>query len=52
MFILTTLITGLSLKFWALKGMVGFEFKDLLLTIPIFWIQLAIIHAFDESGSS
>ncbi|MFQ6635408.1 hypothetical protein Gotur_012011 [Gossypium turneri] len=32
--ILTTLITGLSLKFWVLKGMVGFSFKDLLLTYP------------------
>ncbi|MFQ6664824.1 hypothetical protein Gotur_031802 [Gossypium turneri] len=31
---LTTLITGLLLKFWVLKGMVGFDFKDLLLTQP------------------
>ncbi|MFQ6627561.1 hypothetical protein Gotur_004967 [Gossypium turneri] len=34
LFILTTLITGLLLKFWVLKGMVGFDFKDLLLTQP------------------
>ncbi|MFQ6653658.1 hypothetical protein Gotur_024941 [Gossypium turneri] len=32
--ILTTLITELLLKFWVLKGMVGFDFKDLLLTQP------------------
>ncbi|MBA0577289.1 hypothetical protein Golob_027421 [Gossypium lobatum] len=32
--ILTTLIIGLLLKFWALKGMVGFDFNDLLLTQP------------------
>ncbi|MFQ6651290.1 hypothetical protein Gotur_023653 [Gossypium turneri] len=30
----TTLITKLLLKFWVLKGMVGFDFKDLLLTHP------------------
>ncbi|MFQ6670189.1 hypothetical protein Gotur_035204 [Gossypium turneri] len=30
--ILTTLITELLLKFWVLKGMVGFDFKDLFLT--------------------
>ncbi|MFQ6631228.1 hypothetical protein Gotur_008493 [Gossypium turneri] len=45
---LKTLITKLLLKFWVLKGMVGFDFKDLLLT----WIQLATIYAFKESGSS
>ncbi|MFQ6634902.1 hypothetical protein Gotur_010881 [Gossypium turneri] len=27
-----TLITRLLLKFWVLKGMVGFDFKGLLLT--------------------
>ncbi|MFQ6663949.1 hypothetical protein Gotur_031240 [Gossypium turneri] len=32
--ILTKLITELLLKFWVLKGMVGFDFKDLLLTQP------------------
>ncbi|MFQ6665663.1 hypothetical protein Gotur_032320 [Gossypium turneri] len=32
--ILTTLITELLLKFWVLKGMVGFNFKDLLLIQP------------------
>ncbi|MFQ6669124.1 hypothetical protein Gotur_034499 [Gossypium turneri] len=31
---LMTLITGLLLKFWVLKGMVGFDFKDLLLIQP------------------
>ncbi|MFQ6670000.1 hypothetical protein Gotur_035042 [Gossypium turneri] len=30
----TTLITELLLKFWVLKGMVGFDFKDHLLTQP------------------
>ncbi|KHF97969.1 hypothetical protein F383_37218 [Gossypium arboreum] len=30
--ILTKLITELLLKFWVLKGMVRFNFKDLLLT--------------------
>ncbi|MFQ6661519.1 hypothetical protein Gotur_029652 [Gossypium turneri] len=34
----TTLITELLLKFWVLKGMVEFDFKNLLLTNPIFWI--------------
>ncbi|MFQ6662962.1 hypothetical protein Gotur_030644 [Gossypium turneri] len=32
--ILTTLITELLLKFWVLKGMVEFDFKDILLTQP------------------
>ncbi|MFQ6646296.1 hypothetical protein Gotur_019364 [Gossypium turneri] len=32
--ILTILIIELLLKFWVLKGMVGFDFKDLLLTQP------------------
>ncbi|MFQ6623030.1 hypothetical protein Gotur_001438 [Gossypium turneri] len=32
--ILTTLISELLLKFWVLKGMVGFDFNDLLLTQP------------------
>ncbi|MFQ6636607.1 hypothetical protein Gotur_014153 [Gossypium turneri] len=34
LFILTTLITGLLLSFWVLKGMVEFDFKDLLLSQP------------------
>ncbi|MFQ6622489.1 hypothetical protein Gotur_003088 [Gossypium turneri] len=34
LFILTTLITELSLKFWVLKGMIGFDFKNLLLIHP------------------
>ncbi|MFQ6649740.1 hypothetical protein Gotur_023585 [Gossypium turneri] len=34
LFILTTLITRLLLKFWVLKGIVEFDFKDLLLTQP------------------
>ncbi|MFQ6640413.1 hypothetical protein Gotur_015075 [Gossypium turneri] len=32
--ILTTLIIKLLLNFWVLKGMVWFDFKDLLLTQP------------------
>ena len=32
--ILRTLITELSLKFWVLKGTVGFDFKDLVLPRP------------------
>ncbi|KAK5842197.1 hypothetical protein PVK06_004527 [Gossypium arboreum] len=32
--ILRTLITELSLKFWVLKDMVGFDFKDLVLPRP------------------
>ncbi|MFQ6666619.1 hypothetical protein Gotur_032909 [Gossypium turneri] len=32
--ILTTLITELLLKFWVLKGMFRFDFKDLLLIQP------------------
>ncbi|MBA0573492.1 hypothetical protein Golob_000764 [Gossypium lobatum] len=31
---LTTLIIGVLLKFWVLKGMVKFDFNDLLLTQP------------------
>ncbi|KAK5812549.1 hypothetical protein PVK06_027984 [Gossypium arboreum] len=34
--ILRTLITELSLKFWVLKGTVGFDFKDLVLPRPNF----------------
>ncbi|MFQ6648427.1 hypothetical protein Gotur_020765 [Gossypium turneri] len=34
LFILKTLITGLLLMFWVLNGMVGFDFKDLLLVQP------------------
>ncbi|MFQ6650237.1 hypothetical protein Gotur_022365 [Gossypium turneri] len=30
----TILIIELLLKFWVLKGMVGFDFKDLLLAQP------------------
>ncbi|MFQ6661870.1 hypothetical protein Gotur_029881 [Gossypium turneri] len=30
----TTLITDLLLKFWVLKGLVGFDFKDLSLAPP------------------
>ncbi|MFQ6659926.1 hypothetical protein Gotur_028631 [Gossypium turneri] len=32
--ILTRLIAELLLKFWVLKGMVGLDFKDLLITQP------------------
>ncbi|KHG15712.1 hypothetical protein F383_22728 [Gossypium arboreum] len=31
---LRTLITELSIKFWVLKGTVGFDFKDLVLLRP------------------
>ncbi|KHG23578.1 hypothetical protein F383_03341 [Gossypium arboreum] len=50
--ILRTLITELSMKFWVLKGTVGFDFKDLVLPRPNILDRFPAIHAFRESSSS